>query len=191
MNRTTPSRSSLFPRVGGPVPGTLQEYTVPVALRTCAQAYFPDLYTQRHRVALSEQRRATAGENDGRHAQGYQILHQTLLEQDYETIVGRRGADLCHHQHNLIYKRPTVMDAEDRRMQLALALYQPPPPNDDCIRIQRDNDGSHSLFMTLCLLSDFEHEYWLVRDATRLNDTATCGKSIHLPIPDKTNVGRG
>jgi hypothetical protein len=87
--------------------------SVNTALRACVAALFPEDLQAR----IKSQSKLTAGEHGGAHSRGYEVLSRIELE---EWSKLRGGAK------KLAARRSIVLDAQDQRMQLALALQGDP-----------------------------------------------------------------
>ena len=110
---------------------------VNTALRECIATLFGDEWRARTLGEQAAKRKATAGENGGAHKDGYQTIEATS-DAVWEKVP--RGS--------VTVRRSIVMDADDQRMQLSLALQ-----GDD---LEVNTNGS--VKVTLCLLTMEEDE---------------------------------
>lgn len=116
---------------------------VNTALRACIMALFGK--EARERVAIDQRAKlkATAGENGGVHSRGYEPIEK-LTDVAWRKV--RKGG--------LAARRSIVLDADDQRMQLALALY-----GDEPIEFIEAGRGTNAeVQLTLCLLIMEEDE---------------------------------
>jgi hypothetical protein len=129
------------------VPVEANSLSVNTALRACVAALFGDELAVREQAEKAVLLKATAGEDGGSHERGYEIVNP-IDEERWTTIRGktkRFGA--------ITARRSIVLDDQDQRMQLALALWINGP---DGTAVQRL--GTTSLQISICLLTMEEDE---------------------------------
>ena len=115
---------------------------VNTALRATVQSCFPKDYEKRLRADKQAEQRATAGEDGGAHDRGYEII-SPLEEEPWKTVPMPTNLHVST-------RRSIVLDSQDQRMQLALALH-----GLDCPAMSLD---SETLQVSLCLLTMEEDE---------------------------------
>lgn len=123
--KTSPTCPTCRAEISGSLP------QVNSSLKQCMLGLYPSQVVQR----LQTRKNATAGEDGGRHSRGYEVL--SPLEDEFWHSIATPS---------LKVRRNVVLDADDQRMQVALALYQPP--------VQLNN----GLVVSLCLLTMEEDE---------------------------------
>lgn len=130
------------------------------ALQQCCKALFP------HDVArkLEARQRNTKGERGGAHSKGYEVL-SPLHEEDWHSIKITRTTRMHststanNPSSSMIQtRRNIVLDADDQRMQLALALYHAPTFSPITGPRGGGGGGGHRLVVHLCLLCMEEDE---------------------------------
>ena len=113
---------------------------VNTTLRACVEALLGNELEARLAAVREVERQATKGENGGAHDRGYEVL--TTLDQD-------RWASL----QSFHIRRSLILDAEDQRMQLSLAIMK---------ELGRKgihyNSRDNTLDVSLCLLTMEEDE---------------------------------
>lgn len=87
--------------------------SVNTALRACVTA----LFTEDLQARIKSQSKLTAGEDEGAHSRGYEVLSRIELEEWSKLRCGAK---------KLATRRSIVLDAQDQRMQLALAFQGDP-----------------------------------------------------------------
>ena len=113
------------------------------ALRACITALFEKETRERNEADKQAKTKATAGENGGAHTKGY-VTIEALQDDPWKTV---RKSDLAA-------RRSIVLDSDDQRMQLALAI-----DGDEPIEfIQASNGNSAIVQVSLCLLTMEEDE---------------------------------
>jgi len=115
---------------------------VNTALRAAVTALYGEELQKRMEAEKQAKIKATRGENGGAHARGYEVLNK-IEEEPWEKL---NSAGDGH----LLARRSVVLDEQDERMQLALAVQGTSPP--------RLDDGSGILRVTLCLVTMEEDE---------------------------------
>lgn len=113
-----------------------------VALRACVIAVYGHDIVQRLK-AMKQQHK---GEQEGQHDAGYQVL-STLEDESWRQI---QVLSRSQRKKSVQTRRSIVLDADDQRMQLALALYEQPE--------KTYVDDADALKVRLCLLSMEEDE---------------------------------
>jgi hypothetical protein len=139
-----------------------------LALKTCIMAIFgPEIVA---RLQNRKRERKPKGERDGAHNAGYQIISE-LREETWHYVATGTTTSSCVDVNSAAatataipgrlfvqVRRSIVLDAEDQRMQLALAIYQKPMKE---LRAEHDDDddvdyngSSRGCFrVQLCLLT--------------------------------------
>jgi len=122
---------------------------VNTALRACVESLFGDELRARIRAEDRERRIATAGEGGGAHTRGYEVLSR-MNEEPWKILRRVDSFTVGAEASFFTARRSIVLDTEDQRMQLALALRSEP-------RRVRSVDG-YGVAIELCLLSMEEDE---------------------------------
>lgn len=117
-----------------------RELNVNTSLRACVAALLGDELTDRVLEERKKRLAATRGERGGAHDKGYEVI--TPAEEGGWVKLG----------YKLTFRRSTVLDANDQRMQLSMSLWGG-PSGDEPLRF----DGQR-LEMSICLLSMEEDE---------------------------------
>ena len=117
-----------------------RELNVNTSLRACVAALLGDELTDRVLEERKKRLAATRGERGGAHDKGYEVI--TPVEEGGWVKLG----------YKLTFRRSTVLDANDQRMQLSMSLWGG-PSGDEPLRF----DGQR-LEMSICLLSMEEDE---------------------------------
>jgi len=117
-----------------------RDLNVNTALRACVAALLGEELSERVLAERKARLAATRGERGGAHDKGYEVINPA--EEDGWTKLG----------YTLTFRRSTVLDANDQRMQLALGLWGGPSGNEP-LRF----DGSR-LDISLCMLCMEEDE---------------------------------
>lgn len=131
----------------GRTPNTMP--SVNVALKKCVVVLFGAQLVDR----IQSRKRMTMGEAGGAHSRGYEVL-SPLADEFWHSVRSRRGAaasgfggsSRTPNGGTIKARRNIVLDANDQRMQIALALRQPP--------YQTEN-GLH-LWITLLMMEEDE-----------------------------------
>lgn len=127
---------------------------VNMALRACLTFMFgTQELLDREQAERARTRRATAGERDGAHTRGNAVLHPAD-SMAWTTLRGK-----TKRQEAVTARHSVVLDDQDHRMQLALALRTDDPNNSEAIRWTK-GDASNDCFIELsvCLLTMEEDE---------------------------------
>ena len=115
---------------------------VNVALKRCIMALYAPLVAKK----IQATKNVTAGEEGGRHLRGNEVL-STLQDEFWHSVPTSSAYDTSEASNKMVkVRRNIVLDADDQRMQLAMALYEPPT------RL------SNGICVSLCLLSMEEDE---------------------------------
>ncbi len=124
------------------------KYTSPnLALKACVMAMFGPEIVQR---IQNRKKARPKGENGGAHDSGYQVLSELRDETWHYVGVQTESSSTSL---TIQVRRSIVLDAEDQRMQLALALYYKP------VKEEAENDEQSGRFrVELCLLTMEEDE---------------------------------
>lgn len=117
-----------------------RELSVNTSLRACIAALLGDELTDRVLEERKKRLAATRGERGGAHDKGYEVI--TPADEGGWVKLG----------YKLTFRRSTVLDANDQRMQLSMSLWGG-PSGDEPLRF----DGQR-LDMSVCLLSMEEDE---------------------------------
>ena len=128
------------PTCRAPLPCDGRELNVNTSLRACVASLLGEELTERVLAERKARLAATRGEGGGAHERGYAVI--TPADDGGWTALGYR----------LTFRRSTVLDANDQRMQLSLGLWGG-PSGDEPLRF----DGQR-LEISLCLLSMEEDE---------------------------------
>ena len=114
------------------------------ALRACVTTLFQEEVRQREQADFRAKQKAISGEHGGAHSKGYESI-EALEDALWKNVQNR---------FNLSARRSIVMDANDQRMQLAMAIH-----GDEPIEfVQARNGKNGELHVTLCLLTMEEDE---------------------------------
>jgi ribosomal protein L37AE/L43A len=132
--------------------GGCKSLRVNTCLRACAGTLFPE--ELRARLAL--RKKTTSGENGGSHSRGYEIV-MSLQESPQRSLLSKNGRN---NDDFISVKRSVVMDSNDQRMRLALAVYGPiQQAVKDASEYHGDKkDKTKNVIVTLCLLHLEEDE---------------------------------
>jgi hypothetical protein len=134
--------------------------SVNTALRACVTA----LFTEDLQARIKSRSKLTAGENEGVHARGYEVLSRIELE---EWSKLRGGAN------KMATRRSIVLDAQDQRMQLALALQGDPVYSEGrislelCILHMEEDEATDGDGFPIVLRQE-DDEYLICRDDDRI-----------------------
>jgi len=140
-----------------------------LALKACVMAlYGPELVAR-----IQKQQRSRKGERGGAHSAGYEVLSK-LEEETWHYVAVRgnanangSGSGSGSGNNTVQVRRNIVLDAEDQRMQLALAIYRKPTRNpqipggggDDNNDGDTTNSNSNGSFsVEVCMLTMEEDE---------------------------------
>jgi hypothetical protein len=143
-----------------------------LALKTCIMAMFGfEIVT---RLQNRKRERKPKGEWDGAHNAGYQIISELRGETWHYVATGTTTSSSCVDVNNAAatatattipgrlfvqVRRSIVLDAEDQRMQLALAIYQKPMKQLRAVEHDDDDDDDYNgssrgcFRVQLCLLT--------------------------------------
>ena len=113
------------------------------ALRACITVLFEKETRERNEADKQAKTKAIAGENGGAHTKGYVTLEE-LQDNSWKTV----------RNSVLVARRSTVLDSNDQRMQLALAI----DGNETIEFTQGSNRSSAVVQVSLCLLTMEEDE---------------------------------
>lgn len=151
---------------------------VNTSLKACVVALFgKDLVAR-----IKAKRQSTKGEHGGAHSRGYESI-SPLMEEVWRTlnVIGGREGDCVK------VRRSIVLDGEDQRMQLALAVYDTPVKLQDgfeiqmCLITMEEDEAAEGFPITVC---DAEDEHFICTQESRFQ-ISTC-----LEVRMKLDTGR-
>lgn len=126
---------------------------VNLALKKCIMA----LYAAQVVKKIQTRRNVTAGENGGEHTRGCEVL-SPLEDEFWHSIATSNNAS-----KTVKVRRNIILDEDDQRMQVALALYQPPVQLQNgiifsiCLLTMEEDEASDSGFPALMTNVEDEH----------------------------------
>ena len=136
--------------------------SVNTALRACVTALFAEDLQAR----IKSQSKLTAGEHGGVHSRGYEVLSRIELEEWSKLLPS--GSN-----NKLAARRSIVLDAQDQRMQLALALQSDPVYSEGkislelCILHMEEDEATDGDGFPIVLRED-DDEHLICRDDDRI-----------------------
>ena len=132
--------------------GGCKSLRVNTSLRACVVT----LFSEELQARLALRKKAISGENDGSHSRGYEIVIP-LQQSPRWSLLSKNGRN---NDDGIFIKRSVVMDSNDQRMRLALAVYGPiQQAVKDADEYHNDKkDKTKNVVFTLCLLHLEEDE---------------------------------
>ena len=164
------------------------------ALESCVGVLFPLQVQHRAKAKRIALEKSMAGEDQGRHTRGYETI--SPVTHDAWTTLNVTALQ-SHKQHNIIeiqVRRSIVMDADDQRMRLCMALVVPTvssvitTENHNNEYDDDNNNRDGGLQLNLCLLHMEEDEMddnntpWLISNSDDEHCITTDERFLSSPV---------